>query len=74
MEQETANQDLMAGPCHVYVHAAGSQCELRPQLVNRPFATLQSVTTPWQELVAWHPGLPDHPQSDLQQKDTPDRE
>ena len=32
MEQEFINRHLIAGPCHVNVHSAGSQCELRPQL------------------------------------------
>ena len=79
MEQGTTNQHLVARPCHVNVHSAGSQCELRPQLVNQlvrghPIATLQSERTPWQGLVTWHPGLQNHPQSDPQQKDFPDRE
>ena len=45
-----------------------------PARRGRPIATLQTATTPWQELVTWHPSLQNHPQSDSEQKDTPDRE
>ena len=77
MKQEITKLHLIAGPCHVNFHSAGTQCELRSQLVNqlvggRPIATLQKVTTPWQGLVTWHLVLQNHPQSDPQQKDSPD--
>ena len=42
MEQEITNQHLIARPCHVDVHSAGSQCELPLQLVNQLIGAAQS--------------------------------
>ena len=35
MEQEITNPHLIARPCHVNAHSAGSQRKLGPQLVNQ---------------------------------------
>ena len=74
MEQEITNQHLVARPGHVNVQSAGSQCELGPTHRGRPIAILQSVTTPWQGLATWRPGLQIRPQSHPRQKDTLDPE
>ena len=42
MEQEIADQHLIVGPCHVNVSSAGSQRELRPQLVHELVGAAQS--------------------------------
>ena len=42
MEREITNQHLIARPCHVNVHSAGSQRELLPQLVKQLVGAAQS--------------------------------
>ena len=78
MEQEITNQHLVARPCHVNVHPAGSQRELGPQLVHQlkgaPNRNTSISDDTLERTSNVASGAPGSSTSNRQQRDTLDRE
>ena len=73
--QPTPHPETMLRLCSLYWQLKWIATTVdEPTRKTHPVATLQPAMTPSQGLVTWHPDLQNHPQSDSQQKDTPDRE